>query len=92
MDDLRQALFEQIYDYLQYEVFPVEHTGNTIIDLAFNYIHFARREKKLYRSLYLEEYGGGKEMQKFLLYLLCEYSETGPSLRGSFRRTDRILA
>lgn len=62
MDDLRQALFEQIYDYLQYEVFPVEHTGNTIIDLAFNYIHFARREKKLYRSLYLEEYGGGKEM------------------------------
>lgn len=65
MDDLRQALFEQIYDYLQYEVFPVEHTGNTIIDLAFNYIHFARREKKLYRSLYLEEYGGGKEMQNF---------------------------
>lgn len=65
MEELKQSLFEQIYDYLKYEVFPVEHTGNSIIDLAFNYIHFANREKKLYRSLYLEEYGGGREMQKF---------------------------
>ena len=52
MDDLKHALFEQIYDYLKYEVFPVEHTGNTIVDLALNYIHFANREKKLYSSLY----------------------------------------
>lgn len=65
MDDLKRALFVQIYDYLKYEVFPVAHTGNTIIDLAYNYIHFANREKKLYSSLYLEEYGGGKEMQNF---------------------------
>ncbi|MGM0274601.1 TetR/AcrR family transcriptional regulator [Enterococcus sp. AZ080] len=65
MDDLKHALFEQIYDYLKYEVFPVEHTGNTIVDLALNYIHFANREKKLYSSLYLEEYGGGREMQNF---------------------------
>lgn len=65
MDDLKRALFVQIYDYLKYEVFPVVHTGNTIIDLAYNYIHFANREKKLYSSLYLEEYGGGKEMQAF---------------------------
>ncbi len=65
MDDLKHALFEQIYDYLKYEVFPVEHTGNTIADLALNYIHFANREKKLYSSLYLEEYGGGREMQNF---------------------------
>ena len=70
MDDLRQALFEQIYDHLQYEVFTVEHTGNTIIDLAFNYIHFARREKKLYRSLYLEEYGGGKRCRISLILTL----------------------
>ena len=65
MDDLKRALFVQIYDYLKYEVFPVVHTGNTIIDLAYNYIHFANREKKLYSSLYLEEYSGGKEMQAF---------------------------
>ena len=38
MDDLKRALFVQIYDYLKYEVFPVVHTGNTIIDLAYNYI------------------------------------------------------
>ena len=65
MDDLKQALFAQIYEYLKHEVFPVVHTGNNIIDLAVNYIDFANREKKLYSSLYLEEYGGGKEMQNF---------------------------
>ncbi|MGX7174314.1 TetR/AcrR family transcriptional regulator [Enterococcus ratti] len=65
MEELKQELLTQIYDYLKYEVFPVVHTGNTIIDLAFNYINFAIREKNLYNSLYLEENGGGREMQNF---------------------------
>lgn len=65
MDDLKNALITQIHHYLATEVFPVERTGNTIIDLALNYIGFANREKRLYRALYLEEYGGGEAMQKF---------------------------
>lgn len=65
MDDLKEELFERIHQYLAEEVFPVVHTKNTIVDLALNYIHFATNESKLYRALYLEEYGGGKRMQEF---------------------------
>lgn len=79
MDDLRQALFEQIYDYLQYEVFPVEHTGNTIIDLAFNYIHFARREKKLYRSLYSQSKYKRNFASLFLHHILLSTVKRDPT-------------
>ncbi|MGK0552334.1 TetR/AcrR family transcriptional regulator [Enterococcus faecalis] len=65
MDDLREALFKKIHNYLAKEIFPVKHTGNTIVDLALNYIHFAASESKLFRALYLEEYGGGQKMQEF---------------------------
>ena len=65
MDDLKEALFDKIHAYLSTEVFPVKHTDNTIVDLALNYIHFANNESKLYRALYLEEYGGGQRMQEF---------------------------
>lgn len=78
MEDLKQALFVQIYDYLKYEVFPVVHTGNTIIDLAINYIDFANREKKLYSSLYLEQYGGGSEMQNFSYHYFVETVKRDP--------------
>lgn len=65
MDDLKGQLFDRIHQYLANEIFPVEHTGNAIVDLALNYIHFAKDEPKLYRALYLEEYGGGQIMQEF---------------------------
>ena len=81
MDDLKRALFVQIYDYLKYEVFPVVHTGNTIIDLAYNYIHFANREKKLYSSLYLEEYGGERRCRPSLIIILYKWSRTTPNMR-----------
>ncbi len=81
MDDLKRALFVQIYDYLKYEVFPVVHTGNTIIDLAYNYIHFANREKKLYSSLYLEEYGGERRCRLSLIIILYKWSRTTPNMR-----------
>lgn len=59
-------LYSKIHKYLAKEVFPVKHTGNTIVDLALNYIHFATSESKLYRALYLEEYGGGKNARILL--------------------------
>lgn len=65
MEDLKHALIKKVHDYLAVEVFPVEHTGEKIIDLALNYIGFATKERRLYRAMYLEEYGGGQEMQEF---------------------------
>lgn len=65
MEDLKHALIQEIHEYLAQDVFPVPHTGDIVVDLALNYIGFANKEKRLYRALYLEEYGGGQEMQKF---------------------------
>lgn len=65
MEDLKMALIHKVHHYLGTVVFPVEHTGNHLIDLALNYIGFATRERRLYRAMYLEEYGGGKQMQEF---------------------------
>ncbi len=67
MDDLKQALFAQIYEYLKHEVFPVVHTGNTIIDLAVNYIDFANREKKIIQFSVLRRIWWGKGDAKLLL-------------------------
>ncbi len=65
MEDLKSALISQIFDYLATEVFPIERRGDIIVDLTLNYIGFANKEKRLYRALYLEEYGGGDSMQQF---------------------------
>lgn len=65
MEDLKEALLEKLYDYLATEVFAARHTQCSIVNLALNYIHFAERENQLYRSLYLEDSGGGKRMHEF---------------------------
>ncbi len=65
MEDLKSALISQIFDYLATEVFTIERRGDIIVDLTLNYIGFANKEKRLYRALYLEEYGGGDSMQQF---------------------------
>lgn len=81
MDDLKEALFDKIHTYLATDVFPVPHTGRTIIDLALNYIHFAKRENKLYRALYLEEYGGGQRMQEFSYHLFTDAVKKDPEFK-----------
>lgn len=65
MGDLRSALFDKLYTYLSEEIFPVAHTGDPLIDLPLNYIYFARDHNRLYRSLFIEDYGGGEEMHSF---------------------------
>lgn len=65
MEDLKQALLKEIFDYLSAEVLPKEHSENKLVDLGFNYIEFATKEKKLYKALYLEEGLGDKSIQKF---------------------------
>ncbi|MGX7198457.1 TetR/AcrR family transcriptional regulator [Enterococcus nangangensis] len=65
MDDLKDAVYEKIYHYLGDEVFPVRHTGDIIVDMCLNYIHFAKREKKLYFALYLDSAADGNRMEEF---------------------------
>ncbi|MDT2756453.1 TetR/AcrR family transcriptional regulator [Enterococcus asini] len=65
MEDLKMALIKKVHDHLATDVFPVEHTGNKVYDLVLNYVGFATKERRLYRAMYLEEYGGGQEMQEF---------------------------
>jgi AcrR family transcriptional regulator len=66
MDDLRVQLLEKIYAHLKEDIFPIEHTGDPLVDLPLNYIHFAKKETKMYRALFLENYGGGHDMQQFV--------------------------
>jgi len=78
MDDLKDALFEKIESYLTNEVFINEITGDPLVDMALNYIHFAAREKVLYRALYVEEHAGGKELNRFGYELFMEKLKTDP--------------
>ena len=81
MEDLKMALIKKLHDYLATEVFPVEHTGETIVDLALNYIGFATEHKRLYRAMYLEEYGGGKEMQEFSFQYFSNAVKSDPAFK-----------
>lgn len=63
MEDLKNEVIKKIRSYIKTKIYPVVRTGNRPTDLALNYINFARDEKSLYRALYLEEYGGGKDVQ-----------------------------
>lgn len=65
MEDLKMALIKKVHDHLATDVFPVEQTGDKVYDLVLNYVGFATKERRLYRAMYLEEYGGGQEMQEF---------------------------
>lgn len=65
MDDLKDAVYEKIYHYLGEEVYAIPHTGDVVVDMALNFVHFAKREKKLYYSLYLDSATDGERMEKF---------------------------
>ena len=65
MQDLKNTLVETVMKDLHENVFPKPHTGNELIDLGINYINFARENRNLYVSLYVDEYGGGELMHQF---------------------------
>lgn len=65
MQDLKNTLVETVMRDLQENVFPIEHTGNQIVDLGLNYINFAQENRNLYVALFVDEYGGGKMMHEF---------------------------
>ena len=65
MQDLKNTLVEAVFKDLSENVFPVERTGDKVIDLGLNYIHFAQEKHNLYIALFVDDYGGGKLMHDF---------------------------
>ncbi|GAA3021508.1 TetR/AcrR family transcriptional regulator [Tetragenococcus solitarius] len=81
MDDLKQALLKEIFDYLSAEVLPKDHTGDKLVDLGFNYIKFAIKEKKLYKALYLEESLDDHSLQKFSFDYFVQLVQQDPEYK-----------
>lgn len=65
MEDLKNTLLDVIFQQLEEEVFPVERTGDKIIDLGLNYIYFAKKNHSLYMALYIDEHGNGQKLHDF---------------------------
>ncbi|WP_071131790.1 TetR/AcrR family transcriptional regulator [Enterococcus timonensis] len=65
MDALKETIFQRIENYLGEVIFNEVRTGDSIVDMGLNYIYFAMGENKLYKALYLEDYGGGERMHNF---------------------------
>ncbi|MDR2833999.1 MAG: TetR/AcrR family transcriptional regulator [Streptococcaceae bacterium] len=64
MGELKDKLFERIYQHLEEDVFPKKHSGDPIVDLALNYMEFAKEEPRLYTALFLEK-GNESRMLEF---------------------------
>ncbi|AQP53116.1 TetR family transcriptional regulator [Vagococcus penaei] len=65
MEDLREAFLRDIEKYLTDDVFSKVVTGDALLDICLNFLEFAKREKILYRSLFVENHDGGKDLNKF---------------------------
>jgi len=59
MDDLKESVLEAIFDDLFHNVFPVEVTGDPLVDTALNFIRYANKNPRIFRALYVEESGLG---------------------------------
>ena len=62
MQDLKTILIEDIFTELKQSIFVQEHTGDKLVDICINYIDFSQKKPKLFISLFVDEYGGGKQM------------------------------
>src|SRR5699024_4075093 len=62
MQDLKTTLIEDIFTELKQSIFVQEHTGDKLVDICINYIDFSQKKPKLFISLFVDEYGGGKQM------------------------------
>ncbi|KPG71060.1 TetR/AcrR family transcriptional regulator [Enterococcus sp. RIT-PI-f] len=65
MQDLKNTLVEAVFKDLSENVFPVVRTGDKLVDLGLNYIHFAQEKHNLYIALFIDDYGGGEMMHEF---------------------------
>ncbi|MGY3765914.1 TetR/AcrR family transcriptional regulator [Vagococcus vulneris] len=72
MEDLRDVFLKEIEKDLNDNVFSKVITGDPLIDLCLNYVDFAKKEKVLYRSLFVEDHEGGKGLNKYTHRLYLE--------------------
>lgn len=75
MEDLKNALFLQIEDYLTKVILEERHTNDVIVDMALNYVHFACNEQTLYRTLFLDNYENSHKMTEFVYRSFMESIE-----------------
>ena len=62
MEELREAVFESIFDNLFKNTLKKVVTGDPVIDLALNFMRFAKKNPRLFRALYIEESGVGHKL------------------------------
>ncbi|KAF1297456.1 TetR family transcriptional regulator [Enterococcus sp. JM4C] len=78
MEDLKNELLDMIFLELKDEIFPVQRTGDKVIDLGLNYIDFAKKDHNLYLALFVDEEGGGKKMHDFSFNYFSSLIENDP--------------
>jgi len=66
MDDLKNAVIEQIKGFLASEM-KRTYTDNPVIDLALAYIHFALDNRALYNAVFVEDHFGVETMKEYAL-------------------------
>lgn len=76
MEELRDAFFVKIEDYMKTDVFDKSVTNDPVIDMTINFVEFARDQKMLYRALFIEDHAGGKMLNKFSFDLFLEKIST----------------
>lgn len=72
MEDLKQALFAKVKEYIVEIVYAEERTGDRILDICLNYVHFANAEPIFYKTLFLEDRFGAEPMYQISLDSLLE--------------------
>lgn len=65
MDDLRNAFFDKVEEYLRDSVFDKEVSGDPIIDVVINFVEFAKNNKTFFRALFIEDHVGGEKVNQF---------------------------
>jgi len=65
MQELKDLVYDRIYEHLTDDVYLVERTGDPLVDLCLNYISFAKNEHTLFSALYVEEHGSGERISEF---------------------------
>lgn len=72
MDELREKFIEELFFYLQEEIYDKEITGDSLVDMAICYIEFAKKEETLFRSVFIDPHQDSKRFTKFSHDLFME--------------------
>lgn len=82
MDELREVFLAEVEVYLRDEIFSREVSGDAIIDLTLNYVDFAKKEKMLFRALFVEDHADGKILNEFGLKMFLDRAKGREEYKG----------